>query len=124
MKPATNSATAEPEKKPIVVHVCGNDNTQPAEDFKMCPLGLQFYSCKPLREFDLFEFNLDLDQAKARKRSVPVKCTGAVVRCEQEKENNRYRVWIQFLDLPKSARGKLECVCKAGKHLCSYCENF
>lgn len=92
--------------------------------FHLCPLGVQFYSGKPLREFDLFEFNLDMDKAGKKKANVPVKCTGAVVRCQPEKEKSRYRVWIQFLDLPKDTREKIRCVSRNGKHLCCYCENF
>ena len=109
---------------PVVVHVCDEAHPQPSNTFHLCPLGLQFYSAKPIREFDLFEFKLDLAGAKKGGRKLPVQCTGAVVRCQQEKKGDRYRVWIQFLDLPKSAREKIQCCSRDGKHLCCYCENF
>jgi hypothetical protein len=110
--------------RPVVVRVCDEDHSQPSEMFHLCPLGLQFHSKKPLREFDLFEFNLDLDKKQKGRSKVPLKCTGAVVRCLQEEKSDRYRVWIQFLDLPKGTREKIKCVSKDGQHLCCYCENF
>lgn len=123
MKSPRRSSTVKTQK-PVVVHVCDCDNKQPPETFRLCPLGVQFYSSKPMKEFDLFEFNLDLDAAGKKKSKSPTSCTGAVVRCEQEKENDRYRVWIHFVDLPKTAREKIRCVSRSGKHLCAYCENF
>lgn len=94
---------------------------QPAEGFTLCPLGLQFFSPKPLKEFDLFEMSVDVGAGKKKKA---MKCTGAVVRCQEQKEASRYKVWVQFLDLPKDTRDQIKCVAKDGKHLCSYCENF
>lgn len=124
MKSAATKAGAK-SPQPVIVRVCDEDHKQPSEDFRLCPLGVQFYSTKPLNEFDLFEFNLDVDKKTgAKKKGVPLKCTGAVVRCTHEKEAHRYRVWVQFLDLPKSARDKICCASRNGKHLCSYCENF
>lgn len=121
----TGNKTAARRKSPkIVVEVDGKNETQPTETFNLCPLGLQFYTTKKLKPYDLFEFNLDV-AGKSRKTSkVPVQCTGAVVRCKKEKADGRYRVWIQFLDLPKTTREKIRCVARDGQHLCAYCENF
>lgn len=121
---SSKRTSAVKTQKPVVVHVCDCDNAQPPETFHLCPLGVQFYSSKPMREFDLFEFNLDLGEVGKKKTRVPTNCTGAVVRCQEEKEKDRYRVWIHFVDLPKTAREKIRCVSRNGKHLCCYCENF
>lgn len=123
MRAAATKSHSKPAT-PAVICVGDDSHPQQQETFNLCPLGMQFYSCKPLREFDLFEFNLQVNGDARGRRGAPVKCTGAVVRCLHEKENERYRVWIQFLDVPKRARDKIRCVCKSGKHLCSYCENF
>jgi hypothetical protein len=91
------------------------------ETFSLCPLGLQFYSPRKLADLSLLEFSLAIPGAR---RTKPVTCTGAVVRCEHQKKDKRYRVWVQFLDLPEKAREKIRCVSRDGKHLCCYCENF
>lgn len=119
-------SSRSPRKKAgqITVHMGDDCAEQSRDSFTLCPLGLQFYSSKPVNEFDLFEFNLGGASASRGKTKTPVKCTGAVVRCQEEKESSRYRVWIQFLDLPQETREKLRCVARKGKHLCSYCENF
>ncbi len=123
MKP-TRVKASNKTPDPVVVRVSDDDNPQPTDMFRLCPLGVQFYSSKPLKEFDLFEFNLDLAKTGKKVGAVPVKCTGAVVRCQHEKKERRYRVWVQFLDLPKRAREKIRCASRDGKHICSYCENF
>jgi hypothetical protein len=118
-------ALEERVTKKVVVRICDENNAQSSDTFRLCPLGIQFYSKKPLNEFDLFEFSLDLDEKKTKKKSaVPVTCTGAVVRCQKDKDNGLYRVWIQFIDLPEATRKKIKCVARDGKTLCSYCENF
>lgn len=89
----------------------------------MCPLGLQFVTSQRLRPFDLFEFSLDLDEV-GRRSKTPTQCTGAVVKCRKQPKQDKYRVWIKFLDIPEDARDRIECVSKNGKHLCHYCENF
>ena len=53
-----------------------------------------------------------------------IACTGAVVRCQREPDSNRYRVWIQFLEMPEGTREHLRCTAKSGNFLCSYCLNF
>jgi hypothetical protein len=47
-----------------------------------------------------------------------------VVRCQYDKEHDRHRVWLKFIDLPDAARERIHCASKDGQHLCSYCENF
>jgi hypothetical protein len=101
----------------------GTEHPQCSEGFKMCPLGIQFTTSRRLRPFDLFEFNLDLDEV-GRHVSTPTQCTGAVVKCRKKPGRDEYRVWIKFLDIPESARQRIECISKDGRHLCHNCENF
>ena len=89
--------------------------------FHLCPLGCQFYSEKRLKSFDILEFSIDVPGQG--RRLTKQRCTGAVVRCQRE-EKNLYRVWLHFLDLPKTSREHIRCVSKNGKYLCDYCENF
>lgn len=117
-------AAARRETRKVVVEVGGKTEAQPTETFNLCPLGLQFYSTRKLKQYDLFEFNLAVGGRARKAAQMPVQCTGAVVRCKKEKDDGRYRVWIQFLDLPKATREKIRCVARDGKHLCAYCENF
>ena len=125
MKSVTKPAGEKPNQN-VLVQVGDRRSCKQPGEFRLCPLGLQFYSEKPLREFDLLEFNLaDPGKQNGKKSAKTIKCTGAVVRCQADKKDNlRYKVWIQFLDLPKKTREKLNCVSHDGKHLCDYCENF
>ena len=100
----------------------GDCTHQAPQSFQLCPLGFQFYSCRPLEEFTMVDFALNIPGATDSNE--PVKCTGAVVRCEQDKSNNRYRIWIKFLDLPDGAKEHIRCISQNGKHLCCFCENF
>lgn len=112
-------AKGESQKNNVEIFVGNKSCGDQPESFTLCPLGLQFYSPKKLTDLSLLEFNLNLGGRKK-----PVTCTGAVVRCQHERKDKRYRVWVQFLDLPDAAREKIRCVSRDGKHLCCYCENF
>lgn len=107
------------KSKDVQVFVGGKKCCQQPQTFSLCPLGLQFYSPRKLTDLSLLEFNLNVPGA-----GKAVKCTGAVVRCQHQRKDKRYRVWVQFLDLPAAAREKIRCVSRDGKHLCCYCENF
>ncbi len=93
-----------------------------SEPFTLCPLGLQFYSAKPLAEFDLMQFDVDVPPS-ATEPAERISCTGAVVRCAKVRDE-RYRIWIKFIDLPERARTRIHCASKDGQTLCSYCENY
>lgn len=98
---------------------------QESKPFQLCPLGLQFYSPKRIEDLTLMEFHLALPREGAKRKPEQITCTGAVVRCQREKSDDRnYRVWIKFLDLPDHARERIRCVSRNGKHLCCFCENF
>lgn len=120
MNAAKDKAAGGGAKKNVEVFVGGRKCCNQPDTFSLCPLGLQFYSPRKIEDLSLLEFDLDVDGVRGRK----VKCTGAVVRCQHQAKERRYRVWVQFLDLPATAREKLRCVARDGKHLCCYCENF
>ena len=104
----------------IVVGDKGDVHREP-KTFRLCPLGCQFYSSRRLRAFDLMECRIDVPgRGRTSNRRT---CTAAVVRCERE-DKNLYRVWLQFVDLPKAESERIRCISKNGKHLCSYCENY
>ena len=92
------------------------------ETFSLCPLGVQFYSEKPMAEFQLLD--VDVEAKNAAGKPVRVNCKGAVVRCQREPQPNRYRIWVKFVDLPEKTRESIRCTARNGQHLCSYCENF
>ena len=95
--------------------------TQP-EDFHLCPLGLQFHVPRAVEPFTVLEVDIEApDETGAKKR---MRCSGAVVRCQPDETPGRYRVWLQFLDLPEGTRERLRCTAREGQLLCSYCENF
>lgn len=113
------SGETSPEKVVVMVEG-GNGITQP-QTFVLCPLGVQFYTDHPLREFDLMSFELH----PSDETTPPVHCTGAVVRCQQvDAPEGRYRVWLKFLDAPEQTCEQLKCTARKGGHLCSDCENF
>jgi hypothetical protein len=118
-----NSPTQQPRepKRPVAVYVDQQVEVQPAT-FNLCPLGVQFYSPKPLAEFALLE--LDVDVTNASGQPSKITCQGAVVRCQREPEPNRYRIWVKFIDMPEGAMECIRCSSKDGQHLCTYCENF
>ena len=95
---------------------------QPAT-FRLCPLGLQFYSVKKLPEFELVEFKMEVPAKKGRKQ-VKVDVSGVVVNCRPEKESKQYRVWIKFVGLQESIRKHIRGLAKTCKTLCPYCENY
>jgi hypothetical protein len=110
-------------KQAVDVFVGGKKCCKQPPEFRLCPLGLQFYSPRKLDDLTLMEFNLSVPSSKRGKKT-QVTCTGAVVRCQREKPRGAYRVWIKFLDLPDSAKKRIHCVSRNGKHLCCFCENF
>jgi len=107
---------------PVTV-VMGKKRTQRQPDtFRVCPLGLQFYSSRKMQEFEVVDFNMQVPDKKGK--AFEIRCTGVVVHCKPEKNKRHYRVWIKFLDLPQSEGTRLKCVSKASHLLCPHCENF
>lgn len=116
---ASKSGTA---KQRVTVESLTAPAVAQGDDFVLCPLGLQFHSEEMVEPFTVMSVEIEVpDEAGGTKK---ISCTGAVVRCQPDKENKRHRVWIQFLDVPGGAREQLRCTAKTGNFLCTYCENF
>ena len=101
-------------KQPAVV--------QPGEKFRVCPLGVQFYSPKKLADFSVMDFEMQVTQSSGN--AAKVKCAGVVVHCQKEKDSSLYRVWVKFLDLAKESSATLQCAAKSADAICPHCENF
>lgn len=118
---STGTDSGSGKRRVTVVAEPAPDVAQP-DDFHLCPLGLQFYFPKAVEPFTVLSVDIDApDKTGQTKR---ISCSGAVVRCQPDKVAGRYRVWLQFLDLPEGTRECLRCTAKSGQLLCSYCENF
>jgi hypothetical protein len=111
------------QDEPVTVFVGKKDKVKQPEGFRLCPLGVQFYSSHKIQEFECMEFKIQVP-GNGKRKSSEITATGVVVNCKQEKSNARFRVWIKFLDLPEADKSRIQCVAKSGKHLCPYCENF
>lgn len=116
-----DKATAPGEAVTVVLD--GQESVRQPACFRLCPLGLQFYSPKALPEFEVVEFTLNIPARGGSKEEV-VNCSGVVVHCRQEKDSALFRVWVKFVDLPESKRKRLQCVAETSDFLCPFCENF
>lgn len=107
----------------VVVYTDDENGALQPRTFQMCGLGVQFYSSKPIDEFELMEFDLQVNEDP--KNPENVHCTGAVVRClEVNHDSGKYRVWLKFIDTPDQSCKQVACIARKGKHLCTFCENF
>jgi hypothetical protein len=122
MEPTERQAEEPVDKRRVTVLAEPADPVTQPEDFHLCPLGLQFHTESPLEPFTILEVGIEAPDERGRNRKIT--CTGVVVRCQPDKASGRYRVWLQFLDLPAETRERLRCTAVAGKFLCSYCMNF
>lgn len=96
--------------------------TQPNETFRVCPLGVQFYSPKKVEDFCVMDFKMQVAQADGS--SADIKCAGVVVHSQKEKASGLYRVWVKFLDLPQDGSARLKCAAQDADAICPHCENF
>ncbi|MFH0953928.1 MAG: hypothetical protein V1873_06330 [Verrucomicrobiota bacterium] len=120
MGASTHTSTSR--KKPVTVVVDRRKTIPQPDGFRVCPLGIQFYSTKPLARFKLLSFNISV--SGNGKGSGRISCCGAVVHCLRDAKKGCYRIWVKFLDLPKSKEKQIRCVAKSSRLLCPYCENF
>ncbi len=121
----TRKAIAATKGKDVDIFVGKNKCTNAHGTFQLCPLGLQFHSPEKVEDLTLMEFKLRVPPRGRSRKAENIVCTGAVVRCQKENApEGRYRVWIQFLDLPEKTRERLKCISCKSNYLCSYCENF
>lgn len=94
--------------------------------FKLCPLGMQFSSDRPIEAFQVIELTIDVppgadDTAGAQPRII---CSGVVVHCQSDSGAPTFRVWAKFLDLPADVRARIERLSQNKHLLCDHCLNF
>ena len=109
------------QKRPVTLFTGKKSAVPQPEGFRVCPMGMQLYSKRKMKEFELLEFTISVPTKDGGTQSIT--CTGVVVHCQPDKKS-MHRVWVKFLDLPEDARKQIECVSKKSKLLCPYCENF
>lgn len=113
---------AAAQEDPVTLFVGGRKGVRQPDGFRMCPLGIQFYASRPIARYKLLDFNISV--AGNGHKSGKIRCCGAVVHCRRDAKENCYRIWVKFLDLPKSKERQLHCVAKSARLLCPFCENF
>jgi hypothetical protein len=109
-------------RKPVTVVLGNRKSVRQPDGFRICPLGIQFYSTKPIARFKLLDFQISM--SRNGDGSGKIHCCGAVVHCRRDSRKGCYRIWVKFLDLPKSKEKQIQCAAKSARLLCPYCENF
>ena len=104
-----------------VVELNHEDSVTQPDEFRCCPLGVQFYSPTPLPTFGEVQVRLLLD---GRESGDEVSCAGMVVHCQLMDEPRMHRVWVYFLDLEEEAREHMRCFAHESQCLCPFCQNF
>ena len=107
----------------VTVVIDERESFKQPENFRVCPLGVQLYSPRPLPEFEILEFNISIPSKRGGQKE-DIQCTGVVVRCAKDGDPSLYRIWVKFLDLPEEKRSQLECLSKTSRLTCPYCMNF
>ncbi len=103
--------------------VMENGAVMPQPDhFRICPLGMQFYSSEEVPEYVLLDLKITV--LDAERGTVDLACTGAVVLSRFEPDCGLYRVWVVYVDLDDEKRDILTCTCKEKNLLCPHCMNF
>ena len=111
------------ERPPVTLVLSESEEVRQPDTFRVCPLGIQFYSPHPLPEFEILEFAIRVPNG--RKKAEEITCTGVVVHCRKGENNaGNYRIWVKFMDLPEAHRKRIKCVASSSELLCPYCENF
>ncbi|MCS6771335.1 MAG: hypothetical protein NZ740_04845 [Kiritimatiellae bacterium] len=117
------SATEYSREQPrVTVSASSAAAVTQTDQVRICPLGLQVELDSPIELFTILETSIEYPHPTGEMGNLV--CTGTVVGCRFDPRINRYRVWIQFLDLPHDIRERLHCVSKGHHLLCPYCENF
>ena len=108
----------------VLVYLGEETGMAQPDTFRLCPLGLQFYTSNPMDECRLVELTFTVpadDHAEQEK----ITCTGLVAQCcEPDNGQNLYRVWVKFLDVPESTLERLKTLCTGHDLICPYCSNY
>ncbi len=106
----------------VLVYCGEGEGVRQPDDFRCCPLGLQFYTERELPSYELMDLSLQLPGSGGETSSL--NCTGVVVYSQLEPQSGMHRVWVAFLDVPESVRTNLRCLAEDSSFLCPHCENF
>jgi len=106
----------------VMVFLSEEDALPQPQAFQFCPLGIQFYSPKPLAKLQFMDLSLHFPNDDGT--SEEVSCLGIVANCQEEQDQATYHIWVKFLDLPESAKGRIQCQACDTKLLCPLCENY
>ena len=105
-----------------VVVASGTDSEKQPETFRVCPLGMQLYARKPLPEFQVLDFSIQLGDPE--NGSFRLSCQGVVVHCRPVKHSKLHRVWVMFENLTEAQKKRLQRFAQDHSFLCPHCENF
>ncbi|MBP7274902.1 MAG: hypothetical protein KBA51_01720 [Kiritimatiellae bacterium] len=104
------------------VWVEGGVADKQGEQFRCCPLGVQFYSHKEIPLYRVMQLDMHLPESGGDNPTFQV--TGIVVQSQFDPARDQYRMWILFTDLPDSVAARLKCVSKETAAQCPHCMNF
>ncbi|MBU0677071.1 MAG: hypothetical protein KJ626_03065 [Verrucomicrobia bacterium] len=105
----------------VVVFLNDEKAVKQPEGFRCCPLGIQFFSEKPVEQYRIVSFRLEIPQGQ---NSSSVECAGTIVKSIRDDDSGMYRNWISFLDIPDEIRSDLECKSRESGLFCPYCQNY
>ena len=117
------NSPAPPRDDVLVFHGDEEEGVPQPGTFRCCPLGIQLYNRRAMPLYELVEFTLELP-AVVEVPTQTVSCTGIVAACSPDAKTDLFHIHVKFLDLPASARQRLQVITQALDHLCPYCENY
>lgn len=120
--PSEQPQTSLPTRPAVSVSLANRAALKQPDTFRLCPLGLQFFSRRPPELFTLLEVTIAIPGRRGRPKQI--RCTGAVVHHQYDKYEKNYRVWLQFLDLPEEAKERLRCTGRSSGFICPHCRNY
>jgi hypothetical protein len=122
MRASQDSKTSR--RTPVTLVLSEQEQVPQPDSFRVCALGVQFYSPRPFPEFEVLDFVIRIPDGNKRPENVG--CTGVVVHCRKSElaDAGKYRIWVKFLDLPETKIKRLKCISRLARLQCPYCENF
>ncbi|MCX7819667.1 MAG: hypothetical protein N2652_10770 [Kiritimatiellae bacterium] len=112
-------STAVPE---ILVCWDQEETAQDRRGFRCCPLGVQFYTRRPLAMFKILMLDLCLPDGAGQEQRA--KCEGIVVHTAPDTARGLHRIWVLFTNMPEEFRRRLQCWSKEAGTQCPHCMNY
>ena len=120
---AVDHSLAPSREDVLVFHGDEAEGVEQPGTFRCCPLGIQLYNRREIPLFELVEFTLELPAISGDPVHT-ISCTGIVASCRRDADTELFHVYVKFLDLPESARLRLQHITQTLDHLCPFCENY